>query len=118
VSLEGKLFTALTGLVGGRVYPDVAPTGAVTPFLVYQQVGGAAPTYVENDTPNIRNARLQVAVWADTRLAASSLALQVEATLKASTALQSDPIGAFVSDYENDTRLFGTRQDFSIWDAR
>ena len=45
--VEGDIFNTLKGLVGNRGYPDVAPSGAVKPYMVYQQVGGEAPTFLE-----------------------------------------------------------------------
>jgi hypothetical protein len=40
--LEPLVFQALTGLVGGRVYPDIAPTNTPRPYITWQQVGGMA----------------------------------------------------------------------------
>lgn len=41
MTIETDICTALNDLVDGRVYPDVAPAGAATPYVTYQQVGGA-----------------------------------------------------------------------------
>ena len=47
MSAEAALVPLLTGLVAGRIYPDVAPSGAGLPRIVYQQVGGQAINYTE-----------------------------------------------------------------------
>lgn len=114
MSAEAAIVPLLTGLVSGRIYPDVAPSGAGLPRIVYQQVGGQSINYTEGTLPDKEHARVQIVCWAATRLAAVNLAKQVEAALRAGTAIQAEPIGARVSDYEADTQLYGTRQDFHI----
>ena len=100
------------------MYPDVAPSGAVTPYIVYQQVGGEAPSFLENTIPSARNARIQVSVWATTRASASAIALQASDALIACATFQARPIGAMSSIYEPDTLLYGAIQDFGIWGQR
>lgn len=118
MTVEATLFTALTALVGGRVYPDVAPEGTARPYITYQQVGGRVFVYVEGTLPDAKNGRIQFDVWADTRMAANALALQVESALVAIPTLQVEPLGAYVCTHETDTGLYGAMQDFSITSAR
>jgi len=119
MSLESDLFNTLKALVGNRFYPDVAPSGVVKPYGTYQQVGGDAPTFLSG-VPSKRNARMQINFWSLTRAEANALAVQAEAALEAATSavFQAKPLGAFVADQEEETKLFGTRQDFSIWADR
>lgn len=120
MSLESDLFNTLKTLVSNRVYPDVAPPLVTKPYITYQQVGGDAPTFLEAAVPSKRNARMQINAWSLTRAEVNSLALQIEVALEAATTsvFQAKPLGAFVADQEEDTKLFGTRQDFSIWANR
>lgn len=118
MSVESDIVAALTSLVAGRVYPDLAPPAPQLPYIVYQQVGGEAPTFLERAVPSAKNGRFQVNVWAATRLQASALAVQAEAALTTATAFQCKPLGAFVAAFDDDTQLRGTTQDFSIWSAR
>ena len=118
MSAEAALVPLLTGLVSGRIYPDVAPSGAGLPRIVYQQVGGQAINYTEGTIPDKENARMQVVCWAATRLAAINLAKQVEAAIKTAPSMQAEAIGARISGYEQDTNLYSSMQDFSIWTAR
>ncbi len=115
MSLESDLFDALKGLAGNRVYPDLAPPNTARPYVVWQQVGGRGVNFIDPTIPSKKNARVQVAVWADTRQAAATLARQVEDTLRAQTALQPTVLGAPVATYDEDTKYRGTRQDFSLW---
>lgn len=118
MSAEATLYTLLSGLVAGRIYPDVAPSGAGLPRIVYQQVGGVGLSFVDGAMPSKENGRMQIVCWAATRLAAINLAKQVEAAVCGSAALQATPLGARASDYEQDTNLYACRQDFSVWPNR
>lgn len=106
---------ALDDLVAGRVHQDLAPEGEPRPYIVYQQVGGDVVNFVENSIPSKRNARVQVAVWADTRAQADAMGFRVEDALRAATGLQTTVLGAAVAEYDAATKLRGTRQDFSFW---
>lgn len=110
---EGLVDAALAGLAGGRAYPDVAPPGVARPYIVYQATGGVDETTFDG-LNELQNCRMQVAVWAESRLSAALLMQQVLQALTAAPVLGT-PIGAPVSDYEDDTRLYGSRIDLSIW---
>lgn len=118
MSAEAALVTLLTGLVAGRIYPDVAPSGAGLPRIVYQQVGGQSINYTEGTLPGTENARIQVVCWAATRAAAVALMKQAEAAIRTAPVIQVETLGARVSGYEQDTNLYSSQQDFSIWTAR
>jgi hypothetical protein len=115
VGIEASIKTALVSVAGGRVYPDVPPDNPTFPLIVYQQVGGDVINPLECTDPNLDNARIQVWVWSKTRLEASSVMRQVRVALTGS--LKAFALGAPVSDYQSDTKLYGSRTDFSIWYA-
>lgn len=117
MSLEADIFTTLQAQCP-RVFPDVAPFDTERPYVTWQQVGGDPLSYVENTVPAERNAHIQVNAWADTRLQANALMLQIEAALMASTTLQARPLGALIAAHDGDTDLRGAIQDFSIWAPR
>lgn len=118
MTLEVIMTAALRPLVAGAVYPDVAPEGAPLPRLVYQQVGGRSISYVGAELPDLENARMQVAAWARTRAEAKTLIKAAETALMQAQAVQAEPLGASVSVHEDDTQLYGSYQDFSIWADR
>jgi hypothetical protein len=118
MTVEADIFSLVKGLAANRAYPDVAPTGAPRPYIVYQQVGGQALAFFDRATPSKKNGRFQISVWADTRSAASALALQVESALVGASTIQAEPVGAPIADYDPDTNLYGTHQDFSVWSDR
>lgn len=114
--METILQDALEKLpVGGRVFPDIAPENTPKPYITWQQVGGEPINFIDATVPSKKNARIQVNVWDLTRFGAAGLAVQVEDTLRGTAALQTTVLGAPRSIYEPDTKLKGTRQDFSFW---
>lgn len=115
MSIESSIFDALKTLVSNRVYPDIAPENAVRPYITYQQVGGEGVNFVDSTTPSLKNARMQINVWADTRAAAATLAGQVETAIRGATTLRPKILGAPVAMFDLETKLRGTRQDFSVW---
>lgn len=118
MTVEDDIFDLLASLTSNRVYPDVAPQGATLPFIVFQQVGGEAINYIDNVEADKKHGRYQFAVWAATRAAAASIALQIESRMVTATDFSARPVGAPVADYEADTNRRGSRQDFSIWSTR
>lgn len=115
MSFDTAVYDTLKALVANRVYPDYAPEGAALPYITYAQVGGEAVNFLAQTDPAKGNARMQINVWANTRMAASDLALQVEQAMRANAALQTTVLGAMVATSDAELDLRGTRQDFSIW---
>ncbi len=118
MQIEAELFAALKSLVANRVYRDVAPANVTaTPWITFQQVGGAPVNFVDPTIPSMKNGRFQVNVWAASRDEAAALQRQVEDALRAATQLRPTVLTGAVAIYEEDTNLYGTRQDFSFWFA-
>jgi hypothetical protein len=113
--IEQAVYDRLKTLCSGRVYPDIAPAGAVEPYITYQQIGGEAVSFVGLELPSKRNARVMLKAWATTRMGAANLASEIEELMLTSTVLQASPIGSFSSEYDKDTGTYGSRQDFSCW---
>lgn len=115
MTAESIIFATLRGLVADRVFPDVAPEGTARPYCTYQQVGGAAVNFTDGGIPSKRNGRYQINCWSDSRPQAALLARSVESALRPVPTLLTTVLGGPVAEYEEDTKLFGTRQDFSFW---
>lgn len=113
--IEQIAYDALKNLAGGQVFPDVAPSGTLPPYITYQAVAGAPMSYQDRTAPSIENIRLQVNVWHSTRMGASDLARVVEDTMRAATTMQADPVTGRDATYDEETKYAGTRQDFSVW---
>lgn len=114
MSLEGDLYTVLGSLVSNRVSPDVTPDSPVFPLIVYQQVGGEAFEFLDHTLPSKSHARIQVVVWAKTRVQASTLAQSARVALVGGT-LKAFTYGAPVSLYDDVLKLYGSRTDYGVW---
>ena len=118
MSVESDIFNTLRGLVADRVFPDVAPFNTPRPYITYQQVGGEALSFVENDVPSKKHARFQISVWANTRAEASALVLPLEQEMLTASAFQARPLGVLIAVYNDDTDVRDAHQDFSVWSDR
>ena len=116
--MEAALVSAIASIFSGRVFPDWAPSDTPRPFAICQQVGGESVNFVDNTTPSKRNARVQINVWADSRLAATSLAKQVEDALILAANMQARPLGALIALHDADIEAYGAQQDFNVWAPR
>lgn len=111
--LEQDLHDALASLVGGRVFPDVAPMKAALPYITYSQVGGSPSNTLCGNT-NRLNARMQFNVWSKTRKEAVSIMLSAESILT-SPPLRGVSQGEMFYRYEEPVELYGCQQDISFW---
>ena len=118
MTIEVDIYTALKGLVGNRCFPDFAPLSTVRPYITYVQIGGEALSYIDNTLPNGKHGRFQVNVWGESRGSVSALMLQVEAAMIQSTTFQARPLSAPSSDYDHDSLVYGSMQDFNVFSAR
>lgn len=116
MSMETQL-VALLKTICPRVYPDLAPANAATPYVTWQAIGGESLRYGDNTAPDKRNTLMQIDVWAKTRMEATTMIRQIEDAI-CSSAWQAEPHGESRSTYESDTLLYGSSQDFDIWATR
>lgn len=112
-TLDVLVRNALSQPLADNVFPDVAPKGTKRPYGTYQRVGGE-PSNTFDGLSTTRNARVQVNVWADTRIAATTT-MDASMVVLCSDPINASPIGEPVNVYEEDTKLYGSRLDFSIW---
>lgn len=117
MSLEIDLFNILRD-VCPRTFPDVAPSGTITPYVTWQGIGGETHYYVDNTPADKRNPYMQISVWSKTRLEAVQVIRQVEAALTSAATFTATPEGEPMSTYESDTKLYGCIQRFDIWASR
>lgn len=117
MSFEAAIGERLRGLCAGRVWPDFRPPGVsqTLPFVTWQQVGGQVVSFLEGGHPGMRNARIQVNTWDASRLGANSLMRAIEVEILGTGALQATAIGALTAIYDPAVKLYGARQDFSVW---
>jgi len=120
VAVETLIYGTLRALVNDRVYRDVAKevTPGTTdhlPRITFQQIGGEAVNFLDSGIPSKRNEHFQINVWGTRRDDVMAVARLAEEALRAELALATTVLGSAVAIYEEDTRLYGSRQDFSFW---
>ena len=115
MTMEAAVRTVLSPLVDDRVFPDFAPEGTARPYATYQAVGGRPVNFADGTIPDRTNARVQVNVWADTRLVAAELGAAVELAMRQAAALQTQVVTGRVALSDPEAGLKGTMQDFSVW---
>jgi hypothetical protein len=113
VAIEASIKTALAAIAGGRTYPDTPTDSPTFPLNIYQQVGGSVINPLDGADPNKDNARIQIVTWAKTRLEATSVARQVRVAM--TSTLNATLLGAPVSIYDEMTKNYGSRADYSVW---
>lgn len=116
--METLLYSILSPLCSGRVFPDHASYDTERPFITYQQVGGDLIRPLNKSIPNMQNALVQVNVWNVSPVSAKELALQVEDAIRTSELFSGQPASGMVAFYEEGLDIYGVRQDFSIWYSR
>ncbi|WP_211475038.1 DUF3168 domain-containing protein [Collimonas humicola] len=111
--IEKQIWTAIKSLFVGGVHYDVAPDSRTLPYATLQQVGGASVNDLDGpDT--LENPRIQIDVFAKTRLEANEL-LKAAGAVLCSGPLKGVPLGAPISTYNDDLKIYRRSQDFSFW---
>ena len=121
MSFQSDIYDALTGdatiagIVGDRVWADVADGTEATPYLVYQVISTSGTTTHDGER-DLEFPLVQFSAWANGKADAITLATAITDLLDGNT-LQGDSALTFVfSDqqgrHDPDTNLFGETLDF------
>ena len=81
--IQEQVFTALSGVVGGRVFPNVAPNNVQKPYVVYMRVASQPENTLADGIP-VENTRMQIDCFDTTYAAVTTLAENIKAALRAS----------------------------------
>jgi hypothetical protein len=112
----------VAALVADRVFTEVLPQAGDVPAVVFTEVAGDDDVALDGPT-GLASRRVQVDSWARTRAEATELGLAVKAVLAghAGAAAGLHVEGAFLLaerwDFDAETTLYRTSQDFEIWTA-
>jgi hypothetical protein len=71
----------VAALIAARIYPDVAPGNAATPYAVYQVISSHGTT-THDGARAIIHPLIQVSCWAASRPAAATLAAKIRAAIE------------------------------------
>lgn len=117
MSMEPSLFSLLAG-VCPRAFPDVAPTSTAKPYVTWQAIGGETLRFIDNSAADKRNTKVQINVFAATRLESITLIRAIEDAMCASVAFVARPESEPMHDYDHEMLVYQAMQDFSIFAAR
>lgn len=107
------LIEALSPLVVGDVYTDLADLDSVMPLIILQQVGGRPNQFVEGAAPLDKHSRLQISVLSQFRREANHIINQIE-NLVVQAPFLADIEGRPIWFSNSDTNVRGVHQDFSF----
>lgn len=126
MTLGKYLRTVLTGdagvaaLAADRVYTEVLPQAGVVPAVVFTEVSGDDDVALDGPTGTSAR-RVQVDSWGKSRADATALGLAVRGALSghAGAAAGLDVQCCFLVaerwDFDAETALYRTSQDFDVW---
>jgi len=113
--IQQEIYSALSGVACGRVYPNIAPNNVAKPYVVYARVSSSPENTLSDGSP-IDNLRLQIDCYDSTYAAAVALAEAVKSAFDASAIthllLQEQ------DQFEPDALLHRVILDFSLWHHR
>lgn len=111
--------SAVSALVGTRIYPELAEEGAATPYVVYSVVSNT-PIDTKDSAP-VDEAQLEVFSVADTYAAANDLADKVRTALSRKSKIVFDTVSVQSIKYTNEVtevsaerNLFISVQDYTV----
>ena len=78
--IQEQVFTALSGVVGGRVFPNVAPNNVQKPYVVYMRVASQPENTLADGIP-VENTRMQIDCFDTTYAAVTTLAENIKAAV-------------------------------------
>jgi hypothetical protein len=108
--------SALTGLVGQKVYPAVAPQGVVAPFVVITTISSVPQNSMTGGPANrLRIARVQIDSYAPTYLQAHQVADAVDAVVADLSAEDLSAAQESSADlYDDQTQLRRVSTDYLV----
>jgi hypothetical protein len=130
--LEEVLFTKLSGttaitdIVGKRIYPQLAPDKVAKPYIVYQRISGPREQIMGGKS-GVAYPRIQITCWASTYTAVKALAEVVRLALEAAINTTWGTVSILACVFEGDTdieelseqteaaRAYGVALDFTVW---
>lgn len=117
MSLEAKLFTALTGstlittLSANRIYPVKSPQSPTYPHIVYARISGGQKNGLSG-YQNVENPSIQIDTFSTSYTQAKTLSDNIHTVLDATTTFRS----ILISDsdlFEDEINIQRVSQDFS-----
>lgn len=124
MSAESTLRSALTGasavtaLVGTRIYPDEAPPNPTVPYVVYQRIS-TDPSVTHDQSSasskHLDGVRMQVTVLAASQLACLGVLHQVRLATERNSTLKAIWLDERSVPRDDAAQVHGRQADFLVW---
>jgi Protein of unknown function (DUF3168) len=105
--------SAVTAIVGGKIYRTIAPQGTVQPYIVWQTISAVPGNNLSCD-PEFDDFRVQIVCYSESQPQCRALSLAAQAACEDVTHVVFGPI----DDYETGNKLYIERFDIETWDER
>lgn len=121
MAIEAKVYsvlsgaTALTALVGSRIYPEHRHQSTGTPAVVYYRAPGGERVNSLKGYEKMENAIIEISVYTSTIDDRRIIADQVMAAMAASTTFGSILPDPPYDDYDDETQVYDRTMQFSVW---
>jgi len=113
MSFQSDLYTALSSVASGKVFPQLAEQETELPFVVYRFQSKTPSSKLDGEAP-VTNYIVLIECWAETYIAALALADQVRSAINASS-LVSYEESASGEDFEPILDAFMEPVTFGFW---
>lgn len=110
--IEQSLYSVLSSVASGRVYPLIAPDNVEKPYIIFQVVS-AMPENTLADGVGITNFRMQIDCYDKTYAGVKTLAESVKTAMSNASFTNLQLMGQ--DFFESDVKLYRVSMDFSIW---
>ena len=117
MSMESDLL-ALLKTVCPTVWEDDVPAGTVPPYVTWQQIGGRPLRAIDGAALDKRNSLIQINAWSKTRTESRTMIRAIENALCTSALFAVEQQDEAQSTTEDEPKLYGKIQRFSIYAAR
>lgn len=114
--IESDLYSALSndatvsGYVGTKIYPSVAPKGTAAPYIVYKVVSIIPQNHLTGES-DMKNKRVEINIYAKDYGDAQAIYAAVDVAVKTLAAIKQ----SFVQLWDTDPELHRFSVDYSIW---
>lgn len=106
--------TAITAIVGSRIYPIIAPPESEYPMITYSRVAAWRSDHL-GGRGNLERVTIEVSGWAATYREAKELGAYIDEAMAAST--MTCTRASMMEEYIPDAAIFRVAQDYDIWAA-
>lgn len=114
--IESDVYSALSGdatvsgYVGTKIYPNIAPKGTAAPYIVYKVTGGIPQNHLRGESV-MKNKRIEINIYSKDYGDCQAIYAAVDSAVKTLAAIRQ----SFIQLWDGDPELHRFVVDYSIW---